>query len=65
MGSGVPAFVVDGMLSQHEIVVQGFDAPHGTLPGSARRHHHGDGVPALILDLRLTGSTGEGMQTSG
>jgi len=35
MGERRAGIVVDGMLSQQEIVVKGFDAPHGTLPCSA------------------------------
>src|SRR5881396_233790 len=42
--------VVDGMLGQQEIVVKGFDAPHGTLPVFSGATIMGDGVPALILD---------------
>jgi two-component system chemotaxis sensor kinase CheA len=42
--------VVDGMLSQQEIVVKGFEAPQGTLPVFSGATIMGDGVPALILD---------------
>jgi two-component system chemotaxis sensor kinase CheA len=38
------------MLGQQEIVVKGFDAPHGTLPVFSGATIMGDGVPALILD---------------
>ncbi len=50
MGDRRAAIVVDGMLSQQEIVVKGFDAPHGTLPVFSGATIMGDGVPALILD---------------
>ena len=46
----VPSLVVDGMLGQQEIVVKGFDAPHGTLPVFSGATIMGDGVPTLILD---------------
>ena len=50
MGERRSGIVVDGMLSQQEIVVKGFDAPHGTLPVFSGATIMGDGVPALILD---------------
>ncbi len=50
MGERRAGIVVDGMLSQQEIVVKGFDAPHGTLPVFSGATIMGDGVPALILD---------------
>jgi len=50
MGERRAAVVVDGMLSQQEIVVKGFDAPQGTLPVFSGATIMGDGVPALILD---------------
>jgi two-component system chemotaxis sensor kinase CheA len=50
MGERRAGVVVDGMLSQQEIVVKGFDAPRGTLPVFSGATIMGDGVPALILD---------------
>src|SRR6266550_1406820 len=50
MGERRSGIVVDGMLGQQEIVVKGFDAPHGTLPVFSGATVMGDGVPALILD---------------
>src|SRR6267378_7035800 len=50
MGERRAGIVVDGMLSQQEIVVKGFDAPQGTLPVFSGATIMGDGVPALILD---------------
>ena len=50
MGERRAGLVVDGMLSQQEIVVKGFDAPEGTLPIFSGATIMGDGVPALILD---------------
>ena len=50
MGERRSGIVVDGMLSQQEIVVKGFDAPQGTLPVFSGATIMGDGVPALILD---------------
>ena len=50
MGERRAGIVVDGMLSQQEIVVKGFDAPQGTLPIFSGATIMGDGVPALILD---------------
>jgi two-component system, chemotaxis family, sensor kinase CheA len=50
MGERRSGIVVDGMLSQQEIVVKGFDAPEGTLPIFSGATIMGDGVPALILD---------------
>jgi len=50
MGERRAGIVVDGMLSQQEIVVKAFDAPHGTLPVFSGATIMGDGVPALILD---------------
>lgn len=50
MGERRAGVVVDGMISQQEIVVKGFDAPHGTLPVFSGATIMGDGVPALILD---------------
>jgi len=50
MGERRVGIVVDGMLSQQEIVVKGFDAPQGTLPIFSGATIMGDGVPALILD---------------
>src|SRR5436190_18672341 len=50
MGERRVGIVVDGMLSQQEIVVKGFDAPQGTLPVFSGATIMGDGVPALILD---------------
>jgi two-component system, chemotaxis family, sensor kinase CheA len=50
MGERRTGIVVDGMLGQHEIVVKGFDAPHGTLPVFSGATIMGDGIPALILD---------------
>ncbi len=50
MGERTSGIVVDGMLGQQEIVVKGFDAPHGTLPVFSGATIMGDGVPALILD---------------
>ena len=50
MGERRAGIVVDGMLSQQEIVVKGFDAPLGTLPVFSGATIMGDGVPALILD---------------
>ena len=50
MGERRSGIVVDGMLGQQEIVVKGFDAPHGTLPVFSGATIMGDGVPALILD---------------
>jgi two-component system chemotaxis sensor kinase CheA len=50
MGERRAGIVVDGMISQQEIVVKGFDAPQGTLPVFSGATIMGDGVPALILD---------------
>ena len=50
MGERRSGIVVDGMLSQQEIVVKRFDAPQGTLPVFSGATIMGDGVPALILD---------------
>jgi two-component system chemotaxis sensor kinase CheA len=50
MGERRAGIVVDGMLSQQEIVVKEFDAPQGTLPVFSGATIMGDGVPALILD---------------
>jgi len=50
MGERRSGIVVDGMLGQQEIVVKGFDAPHGTLPVFSGATIMGDGVPTLILD---------------
>src|SRR6185436_17576820 len=50
MGERRAGVVVDGMLSQQEIVVKGFDAPRGTLPVFSGATIMGDGVPALIVD---------------
>jgi two-component system chemotaxis sensor kinase CheA len=50
MGERRAGIVVDGMLSQQEIVVKGFDAPQGTLPVFSGATIMGDGIPALILD---------------
>jgi len=50
MGERRTGIVVDGMLSQQEIVVKGFAAPQGTLPVFSGATIMGDGVPALILD---------------
>lgn len=50
MGERRAGIVVDGMLSQQEIVVKGFEAPAGTLPVFSGATIMGDGVPALILD---------------
>ena len=50
MGERRTGIVVDGMLSQQEIVVKGFEAPQGTLPVFSGATIMGDGVPALILD---------------
>src|SRR5881409_574035 len=50
MGERTSGVVVDGMLGQQEIVVKGFDAPHGTLPVFSGATIMGDGVPVLILD---------------
>jgi two-component system chemotaxis sensor kinase CheA len=50
MGERRVGIVVDGMLSQQEIVVKGFDAPQGTLPVFSGATIMGDGIPALILD---------------
>jgi two-component system, chemotaxis family, sensor kinase CheA len=50
MGERRAGLVVDGMLSQQEIVVKGFDAPQGTLPIFSGATILGDGVPTLILD---------------
>jgi len=50
LGDRRAGVVVDGMLGQQEIVVKGFDAPHGTLPVFSGATIMGDGVPALILD---------------
>ena len=50
MGERRSGIVVDGMLSQQEIVVKSFDAPRGTLPVFSGATIMGDGVPALILD---------------
>jgi two-component system chemotaxis sensor kinase CheA len=50
MGERRSGIVVDGMLSQQEIVVKAFDAPQGTLPVFSGATIMGDGVPALILD---------------
>jgi two-component system chemotaxis sensor kinase CheA len=50
LGERRTGIVVDGMLGQHEIVVKGFDAPHGTLPVFSGATIMADGIPALILD---------------
>jgi two-component system chemotaxis sensor kinase CheA len=50
MGDRRSGIVVDGMISQQEIVVKGFDAPRGMLPLFSGATIMGDGVPALILD---------------
>jgi two-component system, chemotaxis family, sensor kinase CheA len=50
MGERRSGIVVDGMLGQQEIVVKGFDAPHGMLPVFSGATIMGDGVPTLILD---------------
>ena len=50
MGERRSGIVVDGMLSQQEIVVKEFDAPQGMLPVFSGATIMGDGVPALILD---------------
>jgi two-component system, chemotaxis family, sensor kinase CheA len=50
MGERRAGIVVDGMMSQQEIVVKGFDAPQGMLPVFSGATIMGDGVPALILD---------------
>ncbi|MGH7529653.1 MAG: chemotaxis protein CheA [Gemmatimonadales bacterium] len=50
MGERRAGVVVDGMLSQQEIVVKEFSAPRGTLPVFSGATIMGDGVPALILD---------------
>jgi two-component system chemotaxis sensor kinase CheA len=50
MGERRTGVVVDGMVSQQEIVVKGFQAPQGTLPVFSGATIMGDGVPALILD---------------
>ena len=50
MGERRAGIVVDGMLSQQEIVVKGFDVPQGTLPIFSGATILGDGVPTLILD---------------
>jgi two-component system, chemotaxis family, sensor kinase CheA len=50
LGERRSGIVVDGMLGQQEIVVKGFDAPHGMLPVFSGATIMGDGVPALILD---------------
>ena len=50
MGERRAGVVVDGMLSQQEIVVKGFDPPRGTLAVFSGATIMGDGVPALILD---------------
>ncbi|MGH7607790.1 MAG: chemotaxis protein CheA, partial [Gemmatimonadales bacterium] len=50
MGERRAGVVVDGMVSQQEIVVKGFEAPRGTLPVFSGATIMGDGVPALILD---------------
>jgi two-component system, chemotaxis family, sensor kinase CheA len=50
LGDRRAGVVVDGMLGQQEIVVKGFEAPHGTLPVFSGATIMGDGVPALILD---------------
>jgi two-component system chemotaxis sensor kinase CheA len=50
MGDRRTGIVVDGMLGQQEIVVKGFDAPHGTLPVFSGATIMGDGMPVLILD---------------
>ena len=50
MGERRTGVVVDGMLGQQEIVVKGFNAPHGMLPVFSGATIMGDGVPALILD---------------
>jgi len=50
MGERRAGIIVDGMLSQQEIVVKAFDAPQGTLPVFSGATIMGDGVPALILD---------------
>jgi len=50
MGERRTGIVVDGMVSQQEIVVKAFEAPRGTLPVFSGATIMGDGVPALILD---------------
>jgi two-component system chemotaxis sensor kinase CheA len=50
MGERRAGVVVDGMMSQQEIVVKEFAAPRGTLPVFSGATIMGDGVPALILD---------------
>jgi chemotaxis protein CheC len=63
MGERRAGIVVDGMLSQQEIVVKGFDAPQGTLPVFSGATIMGDGVPALILDAAgLVYRKGRGME---
>jgi two-component system chemotaxis sensor kinase CheA len=49
MGERRAGVVVDGMLSQQEIVVKGFDPPRGTLAVFSGATIMGDGVPASIL----------------
>jgi two-component system chemotaxis sensor kinase CheA len=50
MGERRSGIVVDGMISQQEIVVKTFEAPFGTLPVFSGATIMGDGIPALILD---------------
>lgn len=50
IGERRSGLVVDQVLGQQEIVVKGFDAPHGTLPIFSGATILGDGAPALILD---------------
>src|SRR2546427_731805 len=50
MGERRAGLVGGGVAGQHEIVVKGFDAPQGTLPGFSGATIMGDGMPALILD---------------
>ncbi|MGH7335936.1 MAG: chemotaxis protein CheA [Myxococcota bacterium] len=50
MGERRAGVVVDGMMSQQEIVVKEFTPPRGTLPVFSGATIMGDGVPALILD---------------
>src|SRR5213596_1338286 len=50
MGERRAGLVVDGLPGQHEIVVQRFDAPQGTLPVFSGATIMGEGIPALILD---------------
>src|SRR2546427_2427698 len=50
MGERRTGLVVEGVLGQQGVVVQGFDAPQGTLPLFSGATIMGDGIPALILD---------------